>query len=957
MGKPRGHTVGINVTVTVVDVPNEALEIDGPSAVRYAENGTGSVAKYSLTDPTETVQWVLSGADGNEFNIDSDGALTFNESPDYENPTDTDAKNDYLLTITAYTLTDAKTEFVRVQVTDINEPPAFDEGNTATRSVDSTAEVTDPFGDPILATDPDDHLLTYRLPDDFLPFSISPSTGQLWVDDELAENIDSYLVTVEVTDGADAEGIHDPHDPDGPGGSNTDDTIIVTVNVDGAGSNNAPAFPAAPVTFSFNENPTGVVDVGTPVAATDGDSHTLSYTLGGTDAGFFTIGNTSGQIQTKANQNYDFETKPTYSVTVTADDDNGGTADKAVTITLNNVEEDGTVTLSPTQPAARSPVTATLTDPDGSISGTSWQWAKSSDGNAPWADVGTNSASYTPPDADVNHYLRAIASYTDGEGGSKTATATTTQKVQTGTNRPPTFDNGSDTTREVAEDAAANANVGDAVEASDSDGDDLAYSLTGQDAGLFTIETGTGQVKVKTGTTLDYEGTRNSYTVVVRVTDSKNAAGVTEQTATTDDTIIVTINVTDANEAPEFDSANTSREVAENTTSNTEFGDPVAAKDPDSGDTLIYALGGTNATSFDINTSTGRLKTKAALDKETKATYSVIVEVRDRQADTNADDSITVTITVTDVNEEPEFPSTETGARNVPENTAAGQPIGDPVEADDPENDTLTYTLGGTDAAHFSIVGTSGQLQTKSALDKEDKASYEITVSVHDGKNEAGGSDTTVDATIDVRITVTGENDPPSVSGQTTVNHAENDAGTVATYTATDPEGVTTFTWTLSGDDAGDFAIDGGVLTFSPTPNFEAATDHDTDNVYLVTVEASDGTVKGTLDVTVTVTGVNEDPAFDEGPTTTRIVSENTGTNQDIGNPIAATDPDDGDTLTYTLGGTDVAHFGIVGTSGQLQAKSALERKPRTATRSLCRSGTARPMTGLPTVTMTTLLR
>ena len=87
-------------------------------------------------------------------------------------------------------------------------------------------------------------------------------------------------------------------------------------------------------------------------------------------------------------------------------------------------------------------------------------------------------------------------------------------------------------------------------------------------------------------------------------------------------------------------------------------------------------------------------------------------------------------------------------------------------------------------------------------------------------KMKQEGSDTTVDATIDVRITVTGENDPPSVSGQTTVNHAENDAGTVANYTATDPEGVTTFTWTLSGDDAGDFAIDGGVLTFSPTPQF-----------------------------------------------------------------------------------------------------------------------------------------
>ena len=925
-GKSRGHTVGINVTVTVVDVPNEALEIDGPSAVRYAEHGTGPVANYSVADVTETVQWVLSGADGNEFNIGADGALTFNESPDYEIPTDTDAQNDYLLTITVYTLTDAKTEFIRVQVTDINEKPTFNDDLENTLNVEPDIGPNQQVGDPYTATDPDKGAyLTYSLSTNTLPFSIDPPNGQLSTVDPLPQfDRISYTVTVLVTDNANDEGNFD---------TTADDQITITINIgDGGGSNNAPVFPAAAVTYSIDENTTTEENVGTPVVATDEDTDDIpTYTLGGTDGGFFTIVDTSGQIQTKANQNYDFETKPTYSVTVTADDDNGGTADKAVTITLNNVEEDGTVTLSPTQPAARSPVTATLTDPDEVVSGTNtWQWERSIDGNTPWSNVGTNSSSYTPPDTDLGYYLRANASYTDGEASGKTAYAVSASAVQSGTNRAPTFDDGQTTTRDVAEGTAADQPVGAVVKATDQDsGDTLVYSMIGTDAGSFTIDTGTGQVKVKTGTTLDYEAVKNSYTVIVQVHDDKNVGG-TPDTAI-DDSIIVTINVTDANEAPGFDSATAARSIAENSAENATVGATVTANDPDASDTLTYSLSGTDASSFTID-STGQIKVGASptLDYESaKKSYSVTVEVRDRPADTNPDATIAVTITVTDVNEEPEFPSTETGARNVLENTAAGQPIGDPVEADDPENDTLTYTLGGTDAAHFSIVGTSGQLQTKSALDKEDKASYEVTVSVHDGKNEAGGSDTTVDATIDVRITVTGENDPPSVSGQTTVNHAENDAGTVATYTATDPEGVTTFTWTLSGDDAGDFAIDGGVLTFSPTPNFEAATDHDTDNVYLVTVEASDGTVKGTLDVTVTVTGVNEDPAFDEGPTTTRIVSENTGTNQDIGNPIAATDPDDGDTLTYTLGGTDVAHFGIVGTSGQLQAKSALDKETK----------------------------
>ena len=66
------------------------------------------------------------------------------------------------------------------------------------------------------------------------------------------------------------------------------------------------------------------------------------------------------------------------------------------------------------------------------------------------------------------------------------------------------------------------------------------------------------------------------------------------------------------------------------------------------GDTLIYALGGTDAGSFYIDPETGQLKTLAALDYETKATYSVMVTATDPDS---ASDMITVTITVTNVDE------------------------------------------------------------------------------------------------------------------------------------------------------------------------------------------------------------------------------------------------------------------------------------------------------------------
>ena len=70
--------------------------------------------------------------------------------------------------------------------------------------------------------------------------------------------------------------------------------------------------------------------------------------------------------------------------------------------------------------------------------------------------------------------------------------------------------------------------------------------------------------------------------------------------------------------------------------------------------------------------------------------------------------------------------------RSVPENTAPGQAIGAPVAAVDPDNeDTLTYSLGGTDAASFEIDTSNGQLKTKDALDFDGgKTTYSVDVSV-----------------------------------------------------------------------------------------------------------------------------------------------------------------------------------------------------------------------------------
>ena len=115
-------------------------------------------------------------------------------------------------------------------------------------------------------------------------------------------------------------------------------------------------------------------------------------------------------------------------------------------------------------------------------------------------------------------------------------------------------------------------------------------------------------------------------------------------------------------------------------------------------------------------------------------------------------------------NAPPSFPTSETGQRTVAESVGAGVAVGLPVAASDTDGDALTYAKSGADAAAFDLDDDTGQLRTKAALDFETKASYAVTVSVHDGKDTDFAPDTSVDDTIDVTITVTNADEAGTVS-------------------------------------------------------------------------------------------------------------------------------------------------------------------------------------------------
>ena len=136
-------------------------------------------------------------------------------------------------------------------------------------------------------------------------------------------------------------------------------------------------------------------------------------------------------------------------------------------------------------------------------------------------------------------------------------------------------------------------------------------------------------------------------------------------------------------------------------------------------------------------------------------------------------------------------------------------------------------------------------------LDYETQTTYEVTVMAEDS---FGAS-----ATIMVTITVTDVDEVPDVSGDAAIEYAENGTSQVARYTAVDPEQTAIVSWSLAGDEASLFSIEGGVLKFKKSPDFEMAADTGTDNMYSVTVQATDETNKvGMKEVMVEVTNVDE---------------------------------------------------------------------------------------------------
>ncbi len=343
----------------------------------------------------------------------------------------------------------------------------------------------------------------------------------------------------------------------------------------------------------------------------------------------------------------------------------------------------------------------------------------------------------------------------------------------------------------VAENATNGTVVG-MVSSTDPDGGDTkSYSLTDTAGGRFAIDSSTGQLTVADGSLLNYEAA-TSYTVTVRVTDR---GGLTY-----DETF--TINVTNVNEAPMGpDATLTLNEDTARPLTVADFG----FSDVDAGDSLSavridrlpgagsLTLSGVNVTAGQViavaDITAGSLVFTPAADAHGTGYASLTFSVRDTGG-LYASAPNTLTFDVTAVHDAPV--NTVPGAQTINEDTAlalSGISVND-VDGNlstvqlGVGNGTVSVTLQGTATISAGSNGSSTLTLSGSQVD----INATLATLVYQGSAHFNGADTLTVTSTDtnsgtdvdtVAITVTAQNDAPTLSVNTGSTAAEGGTDTI----------------------------------------------------------------------------------------------------------------------------------------------------------------------------------
>ena len=917
------HSDKLSFTITVTAV-DEGPEVSGPSAFTIAENRGLPNAVYTARDPegANVARWTLGGRDGGDFFITQGGTLYFRSPPDYERPADSNRDNIYEVSIQPSDGRNTGSYPVTVTVTDVNEPPEIRRGSTTsfTQPENRTTRLYT-----YSATDPEQGTITWSVGGtDRNHFTID-ERGQFSFKEESPPDFDTpgdvggdnlYNVTIQA------------RDPE----SNTA-TLSVTVRV--TEINEGPAITrqgSAPGSVPENHGANQVLATYTAADPERPSVRITGWSTVGTDGGDFVI-SALGELRFRNSPDYerpaDSNRDNVYEVTIRASDGrNTSTLEEVQVVTVTDVNEPPTITTSSrttfTQQENRTSVLYTFraTDPEGgtvswTVGGTDGRYfAIDEQGRFSFREDSPPDFD-SPGDADRDNVYDVTVQARDPESSTSSLDVVVTvtdhnENVEPtiSTRRPPT------TYRENGTSAVYTFRASDPQS-----GTTITWSLTGTDAGDFTITTnGSGRGVLAFASPPDFESPAdadraNTYELAVVATDDEGNT----------DRVGFAITVTNHNEGvePTISTRRPPSPYRENGTSTIYT---FRASDPQSGTTISWSLTGTDAGDFTITVDTsgrGLLTFNSVPDFESPAdsdrdnAYELTVVATDDEGNSDRVDS---TITVTDVNEPPVVTLNGTATTTVPENTADTQVLAR-YTATDPENPSAgiyRWSTSGRDGGDF-VVSALGELRFRSSPDFERPADsdrdnvYEVTVRASDGSTYGMPENT-------LTITVTQMNEPPVITtkSRTEFSLRENSTSTIYTYRATDQDNSDVIRWSVEGADGGDFAIHNGVLTFRLLPDLENPVDSDEDNVYEITVVASDQAgSRDTVNAVITITDQSEGPVI--AGTTSYTVAENYDIARALGS-YTATDAKDGRTVhpQWSLSGRDGGDFVIDRSSGTL---------------------------------------
>ena len=785
-----GSTSSATFTIAVNDL-NEApigSVTDADADANQVDEGVAGAlvgVTASATDPdaTATVSYSLTDDAGGRFRVDSTtGVVRTAVALDAESATE------HVIVVEAQSSdgSDSQATFT-ISVNDVNEAPvgAIIDDDSNVNQVDEGV-VGGLVGVTAAAIDPDlSDTVTYSLTDDAGGrFVIDPDTGVVRTLIALdAETATEHVIVVQALS-SDT--------------STSEETFTISVN----DVNEAPIGAVTDEDTDanqVNEGAAGAV-VGVTALATDPDvSATVSYSLTDDAGGRFTIDSATGVVRTAIA--LDAETAVQHVIIVEALSSDTTTSSGTFTINVNDVNEApiGPVTDADTDANAVDEglagtlvgITATAVDPD--VTATV-SYSLTDDAGGRFVIDPTTGVVRTAIALDAEAAMQHVIVIEALSSDTSTSDETFTISVNDVNEAPVGPVTDADANANQVDEGVAGAEVGITATADDPDTNDtVTYSLTDDAGGQFTIDPDTGVVS--TLIALDAE-TATEQTIVVQALSSDG----TRSSET------FTISVNDVNEAPigPVSDINGAANQVDEGIAGALVGITARAVDPDVSATVSYSLTNDDGGRFQIDSTTGVVRTAVALDAETATEHVIVVEALSSDTTTSTE---TFTISVNDINEAPVGPVTDadTDANQVNEGVA-GALVGVTAVAVDPDiTATVSYSLTDDAGGRFIIDPTSGVVRTATALNFEEFTQHIITVQAL----STDGSTSTEAFTISVNDV----NEPvgPVIDSDVAANQVdEGVAGAVVgiTATAVDPDIADTVSYSLTDDAGGRFVID-----------------------------------------------------------------------------------------------------------------------------------------------------